>query len=225
MKAFILAAGEGRRMLPLTAHTPKPLLKVGGVSLLAQQLKRLKAAGFREVVINVYYLGEQIISAIGDGSTWGLKIRYSVESQALETGGGIKLALPLLGKQPFAVINGDIWCDYDLHNIRQHQLRDNLAHLVLVDNPSQHPYGDFTLSGDQLSPLPTKTSPHGLTYSGISLLHPALFDGSPQGRFRWPDLLPALMQRKRVSAEHYSGLWVDVGTPERLDFLRHQQPG
>lgn len=163
MKAMILAAGRGERMRPLTDHTPKPLLKVGGKPLIAWHLKRLAAAGFQDIVINHAHLGEQIESALGDGSQWGVRIQYSPEKIALETAGGIANALPLLGNAPFLVVNGDVYTDIDFGTLKL--VPPNLAHLVMVNNPPQHAAGDFALSSGKLSADGTEK----LTFSGIGI--------------------------------------------------------
>lgn len=208
---MILAAGRGERMRPLTDHTPKPLLAVGGRPLIVHHLEALTAAGFRDVVINLGHLGDQIPEALGDGSDRGLSIRYSMEPPgALETGGGILRALPLLGAAPFAVINGDVWTDYPLQRLRR--ALDGLAHLVLVDNPDHNPVGDFALVAGRVC----ADGAHRLTYSGLAVLDPALFDGSHPPRFPLAPLLGTAMDHGRVTGEHYRGCWLDVGTPDRL---------
>jgi len=213
MKAMILAAGRGERMRPLTDHTPKPLLSVGGKRLIEYHLEALARAGFEEVVINHAHLGEQIEQALGDGRRYGLAIRYSAEGSALETGGGIFRALPLLGEAPFLVINGDIWCDYPYSRLRQQQVER--AHLVLVDNPPQHPSGDFVLRDGRVH----DSKGERLTFSGIGLYHPALFAGCEPGAFALAPLLRRAMATGAVSGEHYQGRWFDIGTPERLQQL------
>lgn len=210
MKAMILAAGKGERMRPLTLHTPKPLIQVAGVSLIEYHLQALAAAGFEEVVINHAWLGEQLEVALGDGARWGLKISWSAEGEPLETGGGIHRALPLLGREPFLVVNGDIWTDYDLSRLRR-PLQGN-AHLVLVDNPAHHPKGDFCLAGTRL----VEAGPARLTYSGIAVLSPVLFAGHQPGAFRLAPLLLDAIASGKASGEHFHGHWIDVGTHERL---------
>ena len=212
MRAMILAAGKGERMRPLTLHTPKPLVPVAGVPLIEYHLRGLAAAGFDEVVVNHAWLGQQIEDHLGDGSRWGLRIVHSAEAEPLETGGGIFKALPLLGDQPFVLINGDVWTDYDLARLRRPLA--GLAHLVLVDNPKHHGQGDFSLAQDQVSDASGEGT--RLTFSGLSVLHPALFDGCQAGAFKLAPLLRQAMAQGRVSGEHYRGQWIDVGTPERL---------
>ena len=216
MKAMILAAGLGKRMRPLTDHCPKPLLPVAGKPLIVHHLARLHEAGIHEVVINVSYRAEQIIDALGNGDAFGLRIHWSRETEPLETGGGIQQALPLLGEAPFLLINGDVWCEA-LPNVQALQ-GDDLAHLVLVDNPSHHPDGDFGLAGGRVN----QTSNERLTFAGISVIHPALLAGQPQGAFALAPLLRTAIDDQRVSGEHYTGQWVDVGTPERLAALESQ---
>jgi MurNAc alpha-1-phosphate uridylyltransferase len=216
MKAMILAAGRGERMRPLTDHTPKPLLDVGGQRLIEYHIRNLVSAGITELVINHAHLGEQIETVLGDGSFYGATIRYSVEQQALETAGGIFNALPLLGNAPFIVVNGDIWCDYPFDRLPA-QI-DGLAHLVLVDNPPQHPQGDFALQKGKV----LKEGMNKLTFSGISVLDPALFKECRPGAFPLAPLLREAMAAGKVTGEHYRGEWRDVGTPERLHDLDQQ---
>ena len=222
MKAMILAAGRGERMRPLTDTTPKPLLPAGGKPLIVWHLERLAACGFRDVVINHAHLGTQIETALGDGHAFGLSIRYSPEPPgALETAGGIARALPLLGDAPFLVVNGDVWCDWDFR--RAHALGDRLAHLVFVDNPPQHPHGDFCLDGDTVRYAadagmigPT------LTYAGTGVFSPDFFATVPPGTImKLRPLLDAAIARRQLTGEHHHGHWVDVGTPERLAELDH----
>lgn len=219
MKAMILAAGRGERMRPLTDKTPKPLLRAGGRHLIEYHLEALAAAGFNSVVINHAYLGEQIEQALGDGDRYGLTIAYSSEGEALETGGGIFRALPLLGAAPFLVINGDVWTDYPFEQLRRQSI--SLAHLVMVDNPQQHPDGDFVL---EQGVVREGEGPR-LTFSGIGIYHPALFDGCRDGPFPLAPLLRRAMAEGKVSGEHYRGEWFDIGTPERLSQLDRRLGG
>ncbi|MEG0244015.1 MAG: nucleotidyltransferase family protein [Pseudomonas sp.] len=212
MKAMILAAGKGERMRPLTLHTPKPLVQVAGQPLIEYHLRALAAAGITEVVINHAWLGQQIEDHLGDGSRFGLSIRYSPEGEPLETGGGIFKALPLLGQAPFLLINGDVWTDYDFARLQAPLA--GLAHLVLVDNPGHHDRGDFRLAGRQV--VDGDEAPGTLTFSGLSVLDPALFAGCQPGAFKLAPLLRQAMADGKVSGEHYRGHWVDVGTLERL---------
>jgi MurNAc alpha-1-phosphate uridylyltransferase len=213
---MILAAGRGVRMRPLTDTTPKSLLAVGGKPLIAWQLEKLARAGFAEVVINHAHLGHLIEAALGDGSRFGLSIRYSAESEALETAGGIALALPSLGAEPFLVINADIYSDYDYSRLPGLLLADRLAHLVLVDNPPQHPRGDFALEAGRVREAGRRM----LTFSGIGVYAPRLFSGiPPRAKVPLAPLLRKAMAADRVSGEHYRGRWHDVGTAERLQAL------
>lgn len=213
MHAMILAAGRGERMRPLTDHTPKPLLDVDGKPLIVHHIERLAAAGFRRLVINHAHLGRLIEDALGDGSRWGVEIRYSPEGKALETGGGIFKALPLLGSGPFLVVNGDVWTDVDFAQLRMAE--GQLAHLVLVDNPPHNPSGDFALNDGRLLP---EGSPC-YTFSGIGIYHPELFRDCLPGAFPLAPMLRAAMDQGLVSGEHHGGHWVDIGTPERLQAL------
>jgi MurNAc alpha-1-phosphate uridylyltransferase len=211
---MILAAGRGERMRPLTDLTPKPLLEVGGKPLIVWHIERMAHAGINELVVNHAHLGIQIESALGDGSRFGVRIRYSDEGTALETAGGIAFALQLLGNEPFAVVNGDIWCDYDFARLPAfaENMQQDLAHLVLVDNPPQHPGGDFGLRNGRVVGAEPK-----LTFSGIGLYRPELFAHIPPGsKAPLAPLLREQIAAGKVSGEHHSGLWFDVGTPQRL---------
>lgn len=216
MKAMILAAGRGERMRPLTDHTPKPLLKAGGRSLIEYHLVRLAQAGFEDIVINHAHLGDQVEAALGDGQRYGINIQYSVEGQGLETGGGIHNALPLLGDSPFAVVNGDIWTDFPFENLTQClQSSHDLAHIVLVNNPEHHPEGDFALEqGRALLNGDVK-----FTFSGIACYRPEFFAHCQPGAFPLAPMLREAMSNNQISGELYAGRWVDVGTPERLQQL------
>lgn len=225
---MILAAGRGERMRPLTDHTPKPLLMAGGKPLIVWHLEKLADAGFDSVVINHAHLGEQIEAVLGNGSAFGVRIRYSREAQALETAGGIANALHLLDDAPFLVVNADIWTDYDFHHIvprldamRSHRA-ECLAHLVMVDNPPQHNRGDFALSANTVYSDGNAL----LTFSGIGIYRPALFAGvAPGSQAKLAPLLHWAMQREQVSGEYYAGRWRDVGTPERLAALNGELLG
>ena len=212
MKAMILAAGKGERLRPLTLHTPKPLVPVAGVPLIEYHLRALAAAGICDVVINHAWLGQQIEDHLGDGARFGVQIRYSAEHEPLETGGGIFRALPLLGDEPFLLVNGDIWTDYSFAKLPRSL--DGLAHLVLVDNPAHHPQGDFVLAAGQVRD--GEATGERLTYSGLAVLHPRLFGSSQPGAFKLAPLLRQAMAAGQVSGEHYGGRWVDVGTHARL---------
>jgi MurNAc alpha-1-phosphate uridylyltransferase len=210
--AMLLAAGRGERMRPLTDHTPKPLLQAGGKPLIVWHIERLAQAGLRALVVNHAHLGERLEHALGDGSRWGVRIRYSAEGEgrALETGGGICKALPLLGPAPFLVVNADVWTDLDFATLALPERMQ--AHLVLVDNPRHHPAGDFHLAAARVL---AEGEPR-LTFSGVGIYRPALFAGCGPGAFPLAPLLRAAMARGLVSGEHYRGRWVDVGTPARL---------
>ncbi|MGB2045024.1 MAG: N-acetylmuramate alpha-1-phosphate uridylyltransferase MurU [Porticoccaceae bacterium] len=221
MKAMILAAGYGKRLRPLTDITPKPLLKVAGKPLLQYHIERLAAAGITDLVINTSWLGDQIEDYFGDGSDFGVKICWSREAQPLETGGGIAKALPLLGNSPFLLLNGDVWTDFCFEKLTVAKLDPILdAWLLLVNNPDHHPRGDFALS-DRLVSF---TDSPNFTFSGISLVRPALFSDyqlahPKQQVFRWLDALMPAIKRGRVAGEVYRGQWWDVGTVERYQQL------
>jgi MurNAc alpha-1-phosphate uridylyltransferase len=201
-------------MRPLTDNTPKPLLLVGGKRLIEYHLEALAAADISDVIINHAHLGGQIEQVLGSGERYGVSIHYSPEGEALETGGGIFQALPLLGDGPFVVINGDIWCDYPLARLREQETHG--AHLVLVPNPPQHPTGDFLLRDGMVF---DQAEGERLTFSGIGLYHPSLFDGCVAGAFALAPLLRRAMASGLVSGERFDGHWFDIGTPERLQQL------
>ena len=227
MKALVFAAGLGERMRPLTDTTPKPLLQAGGKPLVAWHLEKLAAAGVREVVVNTSWLASRFPEILGDGSHWGLRIRYAFEGDTpLETGGGMLHALPLLGEAPFIAVNGDVWCDFDFARLPREP--DGGAHLVLVDNPDHHPGGDFALDG---AGRVHEQGPHRLTFAGIGIYRRAVLDGWRQvvgdapgagadpPRFKLAPLLRAAIARGAVGGEHHRGRWTDVGTPQRLEAL------
>lgn len=214
MKAMILAAGRGERMRPLTDRVPKPLLQVQGKPLIEYHVEALVRAGITDLIVNHAWLGQQIVNFLGDGRAWGARIEYSAETgEALETGGGIRQALHLLGDAPFVVVNGDIFTDYDF--ARLPAAPDAEAHLVLVDNPAHHPEGDFFIATGRL----TGSGDCRLTYSGIGVYRPVFFARHAPGRFPLAPLLREAITRDQVSAEHFVGVWSDVGEPERLDLL------
>ena len=232
MKAMILAAGYGKRLRPITLSIPKPLVPVVGKPLITYHIERLAEAGFKQLVINHGWLGEKIEEALGTGSGWGVNIQYSPEGEPLETGGGILRALPLLTEEqpekrddPFIVINGDVYTDVDLESL---SLPDGmLAHLVMVNNPDFHPEGDFCLDEGVLVEKDSLPQRSGLTFSGVSILSPRLFDGYEAGEaFSLAPLLVDAIKQGRVSGQHHSGFWTDVGSIERLqaleDYLQHQ---
>lgn len=217
---MILAAGRGERMRPLTDSTPKPLLEVGGRALIEHHIDALARAGIRDLVINLAWRGGQIRDFLTDGTKYGVNISYSDEgAEALETGGGIFQALPLLGREPFWLVNGDIYCEYryDERSLEAWQL----GHLVLVPNPEHNHAGDFGLSEDRVVASAADT----WTYSGIALLHPELFTGSSSGKFPLAPLLIDAMDRDAITGEVFRGRWVDVGTPERLRELDRELQG
>jgi MurNAc alpha-1-phosphate uridylyltransferase len=220
MKVMILAAGRGERLRPLTAHTPKPLVEVGGETLLGRHLARLASAGFEHAVINVSHLAEQIVARFGDGTRPGIRIDWSREAEPLETAGGIAQARALLGEAPFLLVNADIWCEFDFLKFRNFHLKERLSHLVLVPNPPWHPKGDFSLErgviGDAAGRRDTR-----YTYAGISLISPRLVDGVAAGsKAQLAPLWRAAAERGAVSGELYEGRWSDVGTPQRLADLK-----
>jgi N-acetyl-alpha-D-muramate 1-phosphate uridylyltransferase len=218
MKAMILAAGRGERMRPLTDHTPKPLLPVAGKPLIEHTISQLVSAGFTDIVINHAHLGQQIEDKLGNGKNLGAVIAYSSEGgQALETAGGIINALPLLGKEAFLVVNGDIATDFPFAGLKE--ITVDLAHIVLIDNPPHHTQGDFSL--DNAGNV-TENDNHRFTFSGIGLYHPDLFSKTPPGKSKLAPLLREAIAAKRVAGQHYPGFWMDIGTPERLEELdRH----
>ncbi|NIN34882.1 MAG: nucleotidyltransferase family protein [Gammaproteobacteria bacterium] len=215
MKAMILAAGRGERMRPLTDTIPKPMLPVNGKPLIQYHVERLVMAGINDIVINHSWMGEKIESFLGDGHRFNASIRYSPEGGLpLETAGGIRRALPLLGKSPFIAVNADVWTDYPFDSLAIGP--DDLAHLVLVRNPTHHPEGDFCLHGDRvrLGPGPR------LTFAGIGAYHPDLFTDLPEEIYPLGPLLREAISEENVSGEEYRGVWQDIGTPERFNQLQ-----
>ena len=217
MKAMILAAGFGERMRPLTEHTPKPLLNVGGKPLIEYHLERLSSAGIEDVIINIAHLGDQIKEALGSGERWQLSIQYSVEPEPLETAGAIVHALPLLGNTPFLLINGDVWTDFPFSSLLSTELNNALAHLVLVDNPEHHPNGDFSIEHGLLA----SKNEQAYTFAGISVLHPLLLTRYPKRRVHFPlgEVLRYFLLQQKITAEDYTGQWFDIGTVDRLERL------
>jgi MurNAc alpha-1-phosphate uridylyltransferase len=217
MKAMLLAAGRGERMRPITDSLPKPLVPVAGRPLITWHLAALARAGIREVVINLSWLGEQLRAALGDGRRYGVRISFSEEGPvALETGGGIFRALPLLGPTPFLVVNADIWTDIDFARLALDPGAH--AHLVLIPNPSHHPRGDFGLEGD----LVVNRDSDRFTYSGVGVYHPEFFAGCSAERFPLLPLLNRAIAARLVRGEVHRGQWCDVGTPERLANLEER---
>ncbi|BCV55033.1 N-acetylmuramate alpha-1-phosphate uridylyltransferase MurU [Shewanella algae] len=222
MKAMILAAGRGERLRPLTDKLPKPLVTVAGKPLIEYHIERLAAMGVTELVINCAWQADKLIERLGDGSRFGVTIHYSREIEALETGGGIKKALPLLGNAPFLVINGDVFIDAmpELPNLAA----DTLAHLFLVDNPAQHPEGDFALLPQTFgySRVSDSGAPR-YTFSGVGIYRPELFDGVAETYFALAPLLRQKMEQGLISGSHFTGYWCDVGTLDRLQQLELRQ--
>ncbi|OTG99431.1 N-acetylmuramate alpha-1-phosphate uridylyltransferase MurU [Acinetobacter sp. ANC 4973] len=219
MKAMILAAGLGNRMRPLTLYKPKPLLEVGGKPLIVWHIKKLKEIGVTEIVINSAWLADVLIGALGDGSQFGVQIRWTREDEGLETAGGIINALPLLGTEPFILVNGDVWTTFDFTSLLKVKLENDLAHLVFVSNPEQHPNGDFTLAEGRAYTFDQNQQGENLTFSGVSVIHPKMFDGLENGKRPLAPLLKNAMLDGKISAEKMQAAWVDVGTPERLSDL------
>ena len=222
MKAMILASGLGNRMRPLTLHTPKPLLEVGGKPLIVWHIEKLQKIGVTEIVINTAWLGEKLAAALGDGSQFGVRILWSHEGEGLETAGGIIRALPLLGADPFILVNGDVWTDMDFAPLLDVELNGNLAHLVLVENPPQHPNGDFMLAEGKAYTFDQQVAGEALTFSGVSVINPEMFAGLPDGKRPLAPLLKQAMLDGLAAASKLQGAWVDVGTPERLNALDEQ---
>ncbi|KJS06810.1 MAG: hypothetical protein VR73_09810 [Gammaproteobacteria bacterium BRH_c0] len=221
MKAMILAAGFGERLRPLTETTPKPLLEVGGKPLIQYHIERLAQAGVREIIVNTSWLGEKIESFLGDGTRFGVRITWSRENEPLETGGGIRRALPLLGSEPFLVINGDVWTDFPLETLVQRSWSEELdAHLVLVPNPPFKSVGDFVLDGLQRIGYPDSEA-RTFTFSGISIMRPDMFAlyPAPSERFPLRNVLESSVRAGCISGELFEGQWWDVGTLERLNLL------
>ena len=219
MKAMLLAAGRGERMRPITDSLPKPLVRVGGRALIAWHLAAFARAGIREVVINLSWLGEQLRAALGDGSDFGVRITWSDEGPVpLETGGGIFRALPILGPEPFLVVNGDIWTDVDFGRLRLEPQAH--AHLVLIPNPPHHPRGDFGLDDGFI----VNRDHDRYTYSGVGVYRPEFFSGSTAGRFPLLPLLNRAISARLLRGELHRGEWCDVGTAERLAKLTARLP-
>ena len=222
MKAMILAAGMGNRMRPLTLHKPKPLLEVGGKPLIVWHIEKLQKIGVTEIVINTAWLGEKLAIALGDGSQFGVKILWSHEGEGLETAGGMINALDLLGTAPFILVNGDVWTTMDFADLLNVQLIEDVAHLVFVTNPEQHPNGDFTLMDGRAYTFDQEKQGEALTYSGLAVIHPKIFDGLESGKRTLAPLLKQAMLQQKISASKMNAVWVDVGTPERLNLLDQQ---
>jgi len=217
MKAMILAAGRGERMRPLTDTLPKPLLEVRGKPLIVWHLEKLSRNGFEEVVINIAHLGGKIVEALGDGSKWNLKIHYSDERKlgALESAGGIKKALPLLGEEPFLVVNGDVFCAYEFES--NFDLQEKLAHLILVPNPPHNEKGDFALNETDVLNKGKKM----YTFSGIGYYNPKIFQAIELQKAPLAPILRKLCEKKLVSGEVFNKMWHDIGTPQRLEAINN----
>ena len=213
MKAMLLSAGRGERLRPITDRSPKALVEVGGKPLIGWHLERLAAAGCREVVINVSHLGEQIVERVGDGARYGLRAAYSREAEPLETAGGIAQALHLLGREPFLLVNADVYCECDFRPLLARSIAGKLGHLILVPNPAHRPKGDFTLTGETIGSQPAAR----YTYAGIAVVSPQLVESvQPGSKAPLAPLLYAAADRGLLSGELFDGLWQDVGTAERL---------
>ncbi|MAA61956.1 UNVERIFIED_ORG: MurNAc alpha-1-phosphate uridylyltransferase [Idiomarina abyssalis] len=216
MRAMILAAGRGSRMRPLTDNQPKPLLPVAGKPLLGYHLEKLANAGVNEVVINHAWHGEQIEDFVGDGSQWGLQVSFSAEPEGgLETAGGIIKALPLLGDDPFWVINGDIWTDWDYRDLPTDLEKGLLGHLIMVDNPIHHSNGDFAIENGLLVNGENENDARK-TFSGVGLYRKELLAPYPEGKRALKPFFDRAINKKQLAASHQDGFWTDVGTPERL---------
>lgn len=217
--ALILAAGLGERMRPLTTHTPKPLLEVNGKPLIVHHIEKLVAADVRYIVINTSHLAEQFPEALGDGSRWGVRIRYSYEGPTpLETGGGMLKALPLLGPEPFIVVSADIWSDIDYAALPREP--EGVAHLVMVPNPSFHPSGDFALKDGRLYDEDAPDDAERLTFGNVGVYRRAIVEGEAPGRFKLLPMYRRAIADGTLGAERYDGFWRNVGTPAQLDELR-----
>lgn len=216
MKAMLLAAGLGKRLQPLTLTTPKPLVRIGNTTLIDHALTALSNAGIQEVVINVHHLRDQIIQHCGNGSAYDLQIHYSIEETLLETGGGILQALPLLGDQPFLVMSADIWCDYPLKNLTT--LKTENAHLVFVDNPPYHPNGDYGLDQNGIVKIQANKK---FTYANIGILHPRLLNEEKTGVFKLSRIFEKNIRENKITGEHYSGNWFNVGTMSDIELLEN----
>lgn len=216
MKAMILAAGEGKRMRPLTDNLPKPLLRLNEKTLIDHHVEHLQDAGFSEVVINLHYLAGMIRDHFRKRTDLSIRISFSEESELLETAGGIKNALSVLGNDPFAVISSDVYTDYDFRQLRNLSLGDNKAHLVMVDNPQHHRDGDFSIGSYGLLGLEGDK----LTWGSIGVFKPEFFDDVGPGKCTLRTLFDTSIPEGELSGEYHDGFWTDVGTPERLDQLR-----
>ena len=215
MKVFLLAAGLGRRLLPLTASKPKCLIDIGGKPLLSWHVEKLKSLGLDHLIINLFHEGEQIENFLGDGSRWGINIEYFYEKELLGTGGGIGNALSSIGNEPFIVMSGDVWTDFDLSNLSLNE--GSLAHLILIENPPENPEGDMFLDKGKVN---SSGKGRSLTFSGLALIDPQLFIGAKPGKFDlWQEILLPASEKGLVSAEVYGGFLVNINTIEDLEKL------
>lgn len=212
MKAMILAAGHGKRMGKLTEHCAKSLLTVQGKPLITHRIEQLKKAGIRDIVINTYYQAQQFEQVLGDGSALNCHISFSKETEILETAGGIINALPLLGKEPFIITSADTLTDFDFSNLAKHDLKEKLAHLVMVPNPDHHRLGDYGIENNAL----TVETNERYNYAGFGLLHPKLFEGFKPGFLKISSVFEKMIPKKLISGELHEGFWLNVDTPERL---------
>ena len=212
MRGMILAAGLGTRLAPLTDKTPKPLIEIGGEPLIVRQILQLKEGGVSDIVINLHHLGEMIFNRVGNGGEYGVQIQYSWEKSLLETGGGIKNALPLLGKEPFIILNGDIYSDFSFTDLPNALKPDSLGHLVLREPTTGERAGDFIVSGSKIIGRGSQ-----LTYCGIGLISPNLFINSPEGAFSLRELFFDALARRALEYQKFEGAWEDIGTPEALE--------
>lgn len=224
MKAMILAAGRGERMRPLTNVLPKPLLLAGGKPLIVYHIEKLALLGIKEVIINIAYLGDKIKAALGDGSQWGISIQYSEEPEPLETGGALYQALPLLGEAPFLLVNGDVWTDTDFKQLIQPLDNECLGRLMLVSNPEHNSSGDFALSEDSLLKRVDGSLENTYTFAGIACFHPDLIRQYPDVRSIFPlrEVFHYYIEKQQLQGQYYDGVWLDIGTPERLHSLDQQ---
>ena len=215
MRAMILAAGQGRRLAPLTRHTPKPLLPIAGEPLLIRQIRQLRQAGYDEIVINLHHLGEQIETALGDGHSLGVNIRYSHEHTLLDTGGGIVNALPMLGDNPFAILNGDILTDFDFADLPTTLPNDTLGHLIVTGKPANRDQGDFKITHQRIA-----SRGGDWVYCGIAVLDPALFLNAPKGAFSLRDVYFKALAKNQLSAQIHSSHWTDIGDLDQYAAVR-----
>ena len=215
MKVFLLAAGLGRRLLPHTANKPKCLIDIGGKPLLSWHVEKLKSFGIDNLIINLFHKGEQIENFLGDGSKWGINIEYVYEKELLGTGGGIGNALSSIGSEPFIVMSGDVWTDFDFSNLSLNE--GSLAHLIMIENPPENPDGDMFLDKGKVN---SSGEGRSLTFSGLALIDPQLFIGAKAGKYDlWKEILLPASEKGQVSGEVYGGYLVNINTIEDLEKL------